>query len=311
MNISFIIPTYNRNTDLKRCLDCLQKQIKHAFQIIIINNAKNTDTNKLVQTYDLPILCHHHPINSWAQARNRWIEHLNPKTDIVLFIDDDTTFWPEFLQEIETFFLKNPQAKWGVAHITSPVRTISILKKIGFFLLTWWVQRNKQFVTQWWFNALPFIQWNKQQQVERTSGCAMFFHKSIFDEWFRFPEKFLKYSLMEDCFLSYAIHTTYPSTLWYVPSVKIIHHESPQWRIAKREKIMQNIIHRYLFIQHFKLSVLCYIRTTVLLWILDLMTYKSLSIIKRYAQWFWYIVQQRKTITNADFDYNAFIFNNW
>lgn len=53
------------------------------------------------------------------------------------------------------------------------------------------------------FNIMPLNQINALKTVEWTSGCGMFFRKKIFDEGFRFEERFMKYSLMEDCFLSY------------------------------------------------------------------------------------------------------------
>lgn len=312
MNISIIIPTINRSHDLARCLDCLLQQKKLPHQLIIIDHSEDHLTKQLIQKeayQSINILYHRSAINSGAQARNRGIEHLDKKTDIVVFIDDDTSFDTEFLFEIETFFLENKQANGGVAHITSPVRTIWIAKKIGFFLLTWWCQRDKQFVTRGWFNALPFIQWETIQPVERTSGCAMFFRKSILDEWFRFPQKFLKYSLMEDCFLSYAIYCKYPESIYYVPTVHLIHHESPAWRIANRAKIMQNIIHRYLFVRQFRLSLIGYLRTTLLLWILDLMSYKSLTVIRWYIQGLFYVFSQKNSIEKDTFEYNRFIFD--
>lgn len=309
MNISLIIPTFHRNEDLQSCLNSLLNQNKFPHHIMIIDNAGDAETQNICKSYpSLPIVYHHFQINSGAKARNRWIEHIASDTDIVVFIDDDTTFWPEFLSAIESFFIDHPQAMWGVAHITSPVRTIWLLKKIGFMLLTGSTSRDKQFVTQWWFNALPFVQPNKLQTVEWTSGCGMFFRKSVFDEWFRFPDKFLKYSLMEDCFLSYDIYRRYPWSLYYVPSITLIHHESPAGRIANRAKIMQNSIHRYLFVRQFELSIVGYLRTTLLLGILDLFSYQSWQVVQWYLQGLWYVRNHRKDIHTYDFDYNTFIF---
>jgi glycosyltransferase involved in cell wall biosynthesis len=139
MNISIIIPTINRSQDLAHCLDCLIKQQKSPHQLIIIDHSLDILTQDLIsqKKHDiLNILYHRSVINSGAQARNRGIEHLDSATDIVVFIDDDTSFGSEFLLEIEQFFEKNPAANGGVAHITSSVRSIGIAKKIGFFLLT-------------------------------------------------------------------------------------------------------------------------------------------------------------------------------
>lgn len=311
MNISLIIPTINRSVDLTRCLDCLVIQQKSPHQLIIIDHSLDTLTQDLVrqEKYNhFDILYHRSAINSGAQARNWGIAHLSKETDIIVFIDDDTSFWPEFLWEIEKLFVENTQANGWVAHITAPLRTIGLMKKIGFFLLTGSLDWNRQFVTTGGFNALPFSQGKQIQTVQRTSGCGMFFRKSIIDEWFRFPERFLKYSLMEDCFLSYAIHTKYPNSLYYVPTIQLVHHESTTSRMANRAKIMQNIIHRYLFVKKFQLSIWWYIWTICLLWLLDLITYQSLSVMKRYIQGLYYIFRNKNGIEQEHFDFNTFIF---
>jgi len=93
MNISLIIPTFHRNEDLQRCLNSLSKQNKFPHHIIIIDNAGDATTKNICKSYpSLPIVYHHFQINSGAQARNRGIEHIASDTDIVVFIDDDTTF---------------------------------------------------------------------------------------------------------------------------------------------------------------------------------------------------------------------------
>jgi cellulose synthase/poly-beta-1,6-N-acetylglucosamine synthase-like glycosyltransferase len=80
---------------------------------MIIDNAGDAETTEnICKSYpSLPTVYHHFPINSGAKARNRWIEHIASDTDIVVCIDDDTTFWPEFLSEIESFFIDNPRGK--------------------------------------------------------------------------------------------------------------------------------------------------------------------------------------------------------
>ena len=93
MHISIIIPTFHRNKDLQLCLNSLSVQKNPVHQIIIIDNAGDTTTKDICKSYpSLPIVYHHFQINSGAKARNRGIKNLPPDTDVVVFIDDDTTF---------------------------------------------------------------------------------------------------------------------------------------------------------------------------------------------------------------------------
>ena len=47
----------------------------------------------------------------------------------------------------------------------------------------------------------------------------------------------MKYSLMEDCFLSYGIQRKHPNSLFFLPSIKMTHCESPASRIANKQRI--------------------------------------------------------------------------
>jgi len=136
----------------------------------------------------------------------------------------------------------------------------------------------------------------------------MFFRKEIFDEGFRFEKRFMRYSLMEDCFLSYAIQQRYPQSLYFVPSIKMIHHETPAARIANKARIYQNIVHRFYFVQKFKKSTIAYLRTMLIFCIFDLIHYRNRRVIKYYFEGLKYIFTNKDNITKADFDFNMFIF---
>lgn len=110
----------------------------------------------------------------------------------------------------------------------------------------------------------------------------MFFRKEIFDEDFRFEQQFMKYSLMEDCFLGYSIQEKYPNSLFFVPEVKMIHCETPSARIANKQRIYQNIIHRYYFVKKFQKSFFIYLRTMLIFCIFDTLQYKNIKVIKYY-----------------------------
>ena len=95
MHISLIIPTINRSQDLARCLDCLVSQEKSLHQLIIIDHSIDHLTEQLLQKevyQSINILYHRSATNSGAQARNRGIENISSETDVVVFIDDDTSF---------------------------------------------------------------------------------------------------------------------------------------------------------------------------------------------------------------------------
>lgn len=307
--ISVIIPTLNRKNDLEKTLISISKCDKLPFEVIIIDQSENEETKNFCNKFKkLNIRYFYTDIKSSALARNIWIDNLDKDCDFVLFLDDDVLLEKDFFNELEKFFLDNEKAKWWVANIKSPARQITFSKRIWLFLLTWSFNQSKTYVTKWWFNVMPFIYPNKIENIEWTSWCGMFFRKSVFDEWFRFEKNFMKYSLMEDCFLSYWIQRKYSNSLFFVPSIKLTHCESPASRIANKQRIYQNIIHRYYFIKKFNKSFCAYLWTMFIFSIFDLIQYRTTKIIKYYYQWLRYVFKNKNKIWNEGFDFNKFIF---
>lgn len=311
MKLSVIICTLDRSTDLLSTLDSIFAGSLLPEEIIIIDQSDNQKTKECIESLGKSIVHYHHlSIKSLTKSRNFWVEKLNKNSDMAIFLDDDVTVDTNCIQNISKYMQDHKHYLWGTLNIATPSRHNGILKKLWFFLLTAGLKFEKQFVTKGWFNAMFLEQPDKSVHIDRCSGCAMFFRKKVLDEWFRFPKYFQKYSLMEDVFFSYAVHKKYPNSLHYIPDAKVIHHESPIRSIPPRAKILQNIIHRFLFVQEFDLSYIWYIWTTILLWVLDLITYKKISVLSRYIEWVLYVVKNRNVLSLDGnlLDYNIFIF---
>lgn len=309
MQLSIIIPTLNRVQDLQLSLESLLWCEKKPIQTIIIDQSQGNETKNLISDArftPLQILYQHTEILSSSKARNLALDLLDPRSEIVLFLDDDISVNADFLDQICDFFAHTPQAQGILANIAMPNRSVSRSKKVWLFLLTGKFSVNANIVTNWGFNAMPLVFGEQICNVEWTSWCGMAFRKKIFDEGIRFPDSFMKYSLMEDCFMSYEVHLRYPQSLFFLPEAKMIHRESPASRIPNKARILQNIIHRYLFVQKFKKSYLAYLWTMLIFIGFDLLQHRDFRIIMRYFQGLSRIWQQRKSIEHVDF--NRFIF---
>lgn len=309
LEISVIIPTLNRKKDLERTLISITECNNSPLEVIIIDQSDNNETKELCNKFkDLNIKYFHFDTKSLTLARNFWVKKVNNNVDIIQFFDDDVILNKDYFNELKIFCLSHKNAKWWVPNINNIARKITIPKRIWLLLLSWKWTQDSFFVTKWWFNAMPFVNPTNITNVERTHWCWMFFRKSVFDEWFCFEENFMKYSLMEDCFFSYWIQEKYPNSLYFAPTIKLIHCESPASRIANRQKIYQNIIHRYYFIKKFKKSTVSYLRTMFIFSIFDLINYRTLKVIKYYYKWLKYVFKNKVKIWNEGFDFNRFIF---
>lgn len=319
LKLSIIIPTINRPDDLAKTLECLLVQNLKWFQVVLIDQSDDNRSKSIANFYADQWLCLNYcrlMIKSWAQARNFAINKIDyldemsgADTDAVIFIDDDVSFDENFVSNLHTYISHNSYVMWWTWKINSPARTISFVKKLWILMLWWWRNNNQQIVTKVWFNQMFNKQPETEQIVERTSGCGMWFRKSIIDQWYRFPEYFLKYSIMEDLFLSYAIFLDYRGRLTYTPSVEMTHHESPNRSIPNYQKIRQHCIHRYIFHKTFNIRIVWYIWTMILLMALDLLMFRKVSIIREYIKSLLYVYRNRKILNLDNWDYNTFIFD--
>jgi glycosyltransferase involved in cell wall biosynthesis len=94
---TLIIPTYNREELLVQTLQCALKQDLDAYEILVVDqtdeHTPETDGFLCEHAGRMQIIRHSPP--SLTTARNEGIRQA--KGDVIVFIDDDTTFEPDFL----------------------------------------------------------------------------------------------------------------------------------------------------------------------------------------------------------------------
>jgi glycosyltransferase involved in cell wall biosynthesis len=96
---SVIIPTYRRRGLLRNAVASLAaQQTGHAFEIIVVNDAPDEDLSFLPAEFaglDLKVLCPEHNVGR-ALARNIGVR--NSQGEIIIFLDDDMTVMPGFIE---------------------------------------------------------------------------------------------------------------------------------------------------------------------------------------------------------------------
>lgn len=108
MNISVIVPTYRRTTDLERCLNSLKKQIRTADEILIIVRDVDTQTWKFLkhyQTEPLSLRTVTVTVPGQVAALNQGLSEATG--DIIAITDDDGAPRPQWLSRIEAHFLSD------------------------------------------------------------------------------------------------------------------------------------------------------------------------------------------------------------
>ena len=109
MKISIIIPTYNEEAIIGKCLESLQEQTFGDFEIIVVDDGSTDSTlekiKSLVTVHQSPFTNHRSPITLLQQkhlgpgeARNLAAKHA--RGEILVFVDADMTFDKNFLRNL-------------------------------------------------------------------------------------------------------------------------------------------------------------------------------------------------------------------
>lgn len=101
MKYSLIVPVYNVEAYLDKCLDSIYKQTYKNFEVIIVNDGSPDDSQKIIDKYvkkDKRFKGYIKENGGLSDARNYGIEHVTG--DYILFIDSDDFIEEELLANI-------------------------------------------------------------------------------------------------------------------------------------------------------------------------------------------------------------------
>jgi len=101
VNISIIIPAYNEERYLARCLDAIAAQTRKPFEVIVVDNNSSDDTSKAAQKYPFVTLLHE-PRQGRSFAQDTGFDKA---TGVILArIDADAVVPTDWIERISEFF---------------------------------------------------------------------------------------------------------------------------------------------------------------------------------------------------------------
>lgn len=260
MQVSVIIPTYNRVQDLDECLDSITVQTILPKEVLVIDNGTDINTKNLIKNREkefeekgviLKYIKNNE--NSLTVARNIGVKH--SRGDIISFLDDDLTLDKDYYQEIVKVYKAIPNAlgvtgynqsgkkeKRKILNILD--RLLNILGMLHF--TTSFKEENRCRVFPSLTVSYPSPSLDKIINCEWLSGASTY-KKGILEE-FKFDEKLKKYSWGEDQDFPYRVFKKYPHSLFLTPYAKYLHDGSQEGRLPKTELIyMAEVYDLYLF----------------------------------------------------------------
>jgi len=120
LKISVLISTYKRSAYLIRLLDSIRDQGYKNYEIIIVDDASNDDTEQTVNQYreenpDVNIIYMMNQTNMGA-SKSRKRAYLKASGDIVIFVDDDDYFIePSYFSMLTQLYEKHPDCVMTIA----------------------------------------------------------------------------------------------------------------------------------------------------------------------------------------------------
>jgi GT2 family glycosyltransferase len=254
MQVSIIIPTYNRTGDLSQCLDSIIMQSQLPGEVIIVDNGDNDEAKNLIENRNREFeerdvslkYIKNERENSLTVAKNIGVQ--NTTWEIIVFLDDDIILDKNYLKEILRIYQEYPAAV-GVEGFIEQEELLKIRNTAYKIFFLYHLERNR-------CRTLPTGCVTYPYELDSIIPCqwlsgASSYKKQILEE-FKFDEKLKKYSDGEDLEFSYRVFKRYPGALYLTPYARLIHKTSPAGRIPNRELIyMREVYGLYLFYKFF------------------------------------------------------------
>jgi|YNPMSStandDraft_1061717.scaffolds.fasta_scaffold37393_1 GT2 family glycosyltransferase len=246
MRIAVGIPTLNRPDDVRRTVNSILENTEVPDAIYVADQSDDDRTKNVCEELSknskgVEVVYLRMDRKGLTHARNRILDEVAEKYDVVTFLDDDVVLDKSYIFEVKNTFKQNPQ----ITGVTGRILNVNlrILKSsfrailrgaIDIFLGMFLPPRvNKYFVNTYPI-ILPF-----QKNIMRAqwlSGCNMSYRVSDITGR-RFEEQFILYSYGEDLIFSYGLHQE-GKKLVLNPRVRLVHLESPAARITGKAKLL-------------------------------------------------------------------------
>ena len=109
VNISVIIPVFNRAAYISESIKSILSQTLEDFELIIVNDGSTDETVEVVEQFDDPRirLIHHEENRGISQARNTGLQHV--QGEYIAWLDSDDYAYPDRLAKQSSYLKDHPQ----------------------------------------------------------------------------------------------------------------------------------------------------------------------------------------------------------
>lgn len=236
--VSIIVPIYNSQEYLHKCLNSILRQSYRNFELILVDDGSKDDSGKILDDYksrDSRIIVIHKPNGGVSSARNAGLEVAQGK--YILFIDSDDYVEENYVQTM----LENENGDWlfsgiidfannrGETPFVFPNRIFNLNDEQDYFT----------FITLGLFNA-PFP---KLYQASIIKHYAIRFNTEIsFAEDREFNLCYMQYvnQIRTLSYIGYHYRGDTPGSLAKTAKRNQVVHDCEQWDLEKENIVQRN-----------------------------------------------------------------------
>ncbi len=175
MDISIVIPVYNREESLQKTLESIKKQTYKNYEIIIVDDHSEDNSAKIAKKYTEKVIVNKKRLGV-SKSRNTGIK--NSSTEHIVFIDSDCIAENNWLEKLYKEYKKSNELI-----ITSGVKIPKstflgdCISELGFP-----AGGNAGFINMWKVDQNSF--------TTKIATCNCLIHKSVFNKLGYFEENF-------------------------------------------------------------------------------------------------------------------------
>jgi len=243
MNISVIIPTVGRESDLIEVIQSIEENVIKPFEILIIDQGDIKQKKLINFNLNLKLI----KINkkSIAQARNIGIELA--KGDIVSFLDDDVILKKNYFKEILESFKKYKKVMIVQGKIINYQNKRKNDIFWGLFLGPGSVKKSNYIRLTNFENISYKSHTDSEQYCMWASGGNMNVRKKVFN-YEKFDSKLIRYSSGEDVDFSYRVYKRFGiNSILFQPKARLVHKTTPSGRLARYNFMFMRRVHKIYF----------------------------------------------------------------
>lgn len=256
LKISIIIATYNRAKDLEETINSISSQSLLPHELIIVDDSTDDKVKILIKKTNLPFKKQYlkSGLKDKSLPASRNIGIKNAKGDILLFIDDDVTLYPDYLKELDKVYQdKDIIAVQGYTNNLYKNQIILlILNYLRFLFFNADINPHCSKVKKGVFgNTYPIKKPKEIIEAQWFSGCNMSFKREFIKKYsLKFDEDLLRYAVSEDVDLSYRVYRLAKSKGLKIvlnPKMLLDHRVSKSGRLTRLEYVKV----KYVYVSYF------------------------------------------------------------